>query len=263
MKPNFLNKITIIDILIIVCIIGAISFAIVHITTNDDGSSSTSFDSSTTNKLVEKYLNYYSEGFIITSKVVGTNASSGEKVTFNGTVKWVDEDSGANVKVLIENNGEKVLAGLYKDVPNADIYIDKITLETNGEKYQNLKEITISSDNISTLNDLVSGIPNGTYYELSTKIAIDSHQSQSYQELANELYKDKRISIKVAEVNPQDIINIVRATHNEINTGNNILGTINGQTDTITIRIYNCTDNQLQTIEHNYNVTNIENFTNS
>lgn len=261
MKPNFLNKITLIDILIIICIVGAIGFAIVHISTNDDGSSSTSFDSSTTNKLVEKYLNYYSEGSIITSKVVGTNASSGEKVTFNGTVKWADDDSGANVKVLIENNGEKVLAGLYKDVPNADIYIDKITLETNGTKYQNLKEITINSENISTLNDLISGIPNGTEYEISTKIAIDSNPSQTYQKLANELYKDKRISIKVSTANPQDIINIVRANPKEINTGNNILGTINGQTDTITLRIYNCTDNQLQTIKNNYNVTNVENVT--
>ena len=34
-KPGFLNKITIIDILIIICIIGAVGFAIYHMVDDD------------------------------------------------------------------------------------------------------------------------------------------------------------------------------------------------------------------------------------
>ena len=65
-KPEFLNKITIIDILIIICIIGAVGFAILHMA--DDGSSNasaTSFDIST--KLfmrVDDYLDSQSIDFL-------------------------------------------------------------------------------------------------------------------------------------------------------------------------------------------------------
>ena len=133
-------KLTIIDILIIICIICAVGFAVYHMTSDGDEESAVNFDSSTTSKLTENYLNLYKEGYVIKSQVIGTNASSGEKVSINGTVLWVGDEKGSKVKVLIENNGEKYLVGLYKDIPEADIYFDQISLETTGEKYKNIKE---------------------------------------------------------------------------------------------------------------------------
>ena len=93
-KPGFLNKITIIDILIIICIIGAVGFAIYHITDDDSTkASATSFDYSTNPKMLETYLDYYKEGKIVTSEIVGTDAKSGEKIELNRRVLWKSECS--------------------------------------------------------------------------------------------------------------------------------------------------------------------------
>ena len=52
-KPGFLNKITIIDILIIICIIGAVGFAIYHMVDDDSSkATATSFDYSTSPKII-------------------------------------------------------------------------------------------------------------------------------------------------------------------------------------------------------------------
>ena len=67
-KPKLLNKITIIDILIIVCIIGAVGFAVYHMADDDSSNASaTSFDISTKNKILENYLNLYQDGNKVTS----------------------------------------------------------------------------------------------------------------------------------------------------------------------------------------------------
>jgi phosphoribosylamine-glycine ligase len=67
-KPGFLNKITIIDILIIICIIGAVGFAIYHMADDDSSNASaTSFDYSTNPKILETYLDYYKDGNVVTA----------------------------------------------------------------------------------------------------------------------------------------------------------------------------------------------------
>ena len=50
-------KLTIIDILIIICIVCAIGFAVYHMTTDNDNGSAVNFDSSTANKIRENYEN--------------------------------------------------------------------------------------------------------------------------------------------------------------------------------------------------------------
>jgi uncharacterized protein YpmB len=73
-KSGFFNKITIIDILIIICIIGAIGFAVYHMVDDDSSkASATSFDYSTNAKILETYLNYYHNGNKVTSTIVGTD----------------------------------------------------------------------------------------------------------------------------------------------------------------------------------------------
>jgi hypothetical protein len=257
--PKFLKKLTIIDWIIIICIILAICFAFIYVATDDNGTESTSIDPTTMSKVGQKYSEYYMEGDVVTTNIVGYNATNGKNLNIEGTVLWEDDDSGANTKILIESGGQHYLAASYNDVKEADIYIDQMTLEKTENKYNNTVELTINPLSIATLNELVQGIPNGTNYEITTTVSTNHEGSQIYQNLTNQLYANhERISIKPLSVSLQDQIEIVRATSKEINIGNDVLGQIDGQTGQIKLRIYNCDNNTLQTIKNNYNVTNVE-----
>ncbi len=252
-------KLTLIDYIILILVICAVVFAFIHITTDDSSSiQKTAFDSSTMNKLPETYLNYYREGKIVKATVTGTNSTDGEKVTLNGTVKWVDE--GAAVKLLIESNNETYLAGLYKNVKDADIYIDTVSIETDGSTYSNLKEFTIKPMNITSLEDLNKNLTNNDY-EISTSITVDSIDPIKMQELENKIDSEsKRFFIKTTNTEFIKQIVISKANNQNIKDGNAILGNINGLTDDISIRIYNCSDNDMNYIKNNYEVTNIRTF---
>ena len=238
-KPNFLNKLTIIDLLIIVCVIAAAGFAIYHMA--DDGSSSasaTSFDYSTNPKILETYLDYYKNGNVVTSTIVGSDANTGEKLELSGNVLWLGESEKEKVNVLIDSNGKEMLAGFYKDVPNADIFIDSISLESNGDTYANITDFTVAPKEISNLNELISEIPNGTQYEISTNIAIDNLDSIKYQKLLNALYNNKKPCI-VLKDGQNNVLEINRANKTDLEIASKILGDFNGQTNKIQIRTYN------------------------
>lgn len=265
-KPNFksiLKQLTIIDILIILFIIGAVVFAFMQTGEDEDKSESISFDSSTLNKFAEKYLSFYQEGKIVKTHLGGYNASSGKYQEISGTVIWADDNKGNNVKVVIDVDGDSdskpVLATLYKDIQDADIYIEHITLETSGEKYKNVSEIEINPQNISTLDELSNKIGNNTNYTISTKIAIDEKNSKIFQELSNELFLNTRkTSIRPVSDNIYDQISLIMAGKRELDIASEILGTINGQTATITIRIYNSTDEEIKAIEESFDVVNVK-----
>lgn len=252
-------KFTIIDYLIIILVICAIAFAFIHITTDDSSNiQKTAFDSSTINKIPDTYLNYYKDGYIVKATVEGYNATNGEEVALNGTVKWIDETN--NVKVLIESNGKTYLAGLYKNVPNADIYIDTISLETDGNIYDNLTEVTLKPMKISSVNDLRKNLTNDNY-EISTTITIDSIDSEKIQEMKNLISShDKRSSIKTSNDEINNLIIFSKSDKQNLDDANSVLGNINGLTNEITIRIYNCSDSDLDNIKNNYDIINIRNF---
>ena len=238
-KPNFLNKLTIIDFLIIICIIGAAGFAIYHMADDDSSTASaTSFDYSTNPKILETYLDYYKNGNVVTSTIVGTDASTGEKLELSGNVLWLGESENEKVNVLIDNTGKEMLAGFYKDVPNADIFIDSISLESNGDTYANITDFTVAPKEINNLNDLISEIPNGTQYEISTNIAIDNLDSIKYQKLLNALNKNKKPCIVLKDDGTNTLM-INRANKTDLEIANNVLGDFNGQTSQIQIRTYN------------------------
>lgn len=256
MKKKLFKKLTIIDILIIICIVGAIGFAIFHMTADKNEATAVSFDSSTITKFSENYLNLYKEGKVIKTTIVGTDAKTGEeKVTYKGTIEWVGYNNGKDITALINCEGKEYLAGLYKDNPNTDIYIDQITVETDGRKYQNITDIKISSENISTIGDLISKLPNDLNYELSTNIAISQKDSQTYQTLLNRLSELKKPAITITS-EPLDNLKIIRGDKITLQESDKILGNINGKTDVITLRIYNSTDNDLNIIKSNFNVLN-------
>lgn len=121
-------------------------------------------------------------------------------------------------------------------------------------------EFKIKPKNITSLDDLVSKIPENTDYELTTKIATDSIDYLKIQEINNELNaRDKRSSIATSNVLENQLI-LTRANDENIKIGNSILGNFNGITDDITIRIYDCSDSQLNAIKNNYDVMNIQKF---
>jgi hypothetical protein len=256
------KKFTIVDYAIIILIICGIVFAFVHISSKDEAvNEKTSYDSSTLNKIAEKYLTYYRQGYIVNTTIHGYNSTDGKEVTLSGNIKWLDDDKGSNVKALVNSNGTDYIVGLYNHVPNADIYINSMTLEINGEKYSNLTEIKVTPKNITSINDLFSDISNDTDYEITTTISLDSLESSKIQEIVNTLFKnDGRISFKGSNSGLTDQISLVRATNDELTQINNILGNFNGITSEITIRIYNCSDNDINNIKSNYNVTNIQKF---
>ncbi len=193
--------------------------------------------------------------------VKGTNATNGEEVTVNGTVEWLDDNGGTNVKVLIDSENKPYLLGLYKSIPEADIYIKTLSIETNGTKYDNLVEFNIKPMNITSLNDLVSKIPNGTDYEISTEISTKSIDSTKMQEISNVLNsKDKRESIRCQDIGTNSKLKIIKSTDENIKDGNSVLGNFNGITDDITIRVYNCSDSQMNAIKNSYDVLSIRNF---
>ena len=258
-KINMKIKFTLIDYIIIILVICAVAFAFIHITSDDSSSiQKTAFDSTTINKLPETYLNYYKDGKIVKATVKGSNSTNGEKVTLNGTVKWVDE--GSAVKVLIESNNETYLAGLYKNVKNADIYIDTISIETDGSTYDNLKEFIVKPFNITTLADLNKNLT-GCDYEISTSISVDSVDSLKMQELENKIDSEsKRFAIKTTNAEFIRQITVSKANDQCLKDGSSILGNINGLTDDITIRVYNCSDSDMNKIKNNYEVTNIRTF---
>lgn len=237
-KSGFLNKITIIDILIIICIIGAVGFAIYHMTDDDSSKvSATSFDYSTNPKIVETYLDYSKDGKIVTSEIVGTDAKTGEKVELNRKVLWIGEDGNGKVNVLLDDNGKPLLAGFYIDVPNADLFIDSISLKTNGDTYKNFKDITVSPKEINNLNDLISEIPNGTHCEISTSISMNNFDSVKYQKLVNALNENKKPCI-VLRNSQTNTLEINRANKTDLTIASEILGDFNGQTSQIRIRTY-------------------------
>ena len=171
----------------------------------------------------------------------------------------MDDDRGSNVKALVNCNGTNYIAGLYNHVPNADIYINSMTLEMNGEKYSNLTEIKISPKNITSINDLVSGISKNSSYEITTTITADSIETTTLQQITNLLFQNsERISVKPTGYDNQ--LNLIRATNSEISQISPLIGDFNGITSEITIRIYNCSDSEIDTIKNNYDVINIQKF---
>ena len=259
---KILKKFSLVDYVIIILVICAVIFAFIHITTDDSNDiKKTAFDTSTINKIPDTYFSNYQTGNIMMVSVNGINASNGEEVDLNGTLKWLDDGGGSNVKMLIESDAQTYLLGLYKSVPEADIYINTLSIESNGSTYDNLVEFKIKPMNITTLNDLVSKIPNDTDYEISTEISANPVDSAKFQEISNVINgKDKRMSIKPIDPGDNSQIKLTKSNSENINDANSILGNINGITDEITLRVYNCSDSQLNAIKNNYDVVNIRNF---
>lgn len=255
-------KFTLIDYIIIILVICAVAFAFIHITTDDSSDlQKTAFDESTVNKIPDTYLKYYKDGFIVNATVEGFNSTNGNRTTLTGSVIWLDDNSGNDVKLLIKSDDKIYSAGLYRTLPEADIYIDHISLESNGDKYKNLCEIKVKPEEITSLKDLTGKIPENANYEITTDLSLDKFTAKDLQEIANKLSnKDKRTSIKTAPSDIDNQISINKATKDNLNDADSVLGSVNGVTSEITIRIYDCDESQINEIAKNFDVVNIRKF---
>lgn len=253
-----MKKFTIIDYIIILLVICAVIFAFIHITSDDSSDvQKTAFDASTISKIPDTYSNYYKDGYIVKTTINGFNSTTNEEMSINGTVIWIGNHGGSDIKILFESNNTTYLAGLYKSVPNADIYIDTISLEVDGSKYDNLVEFKVKPQNITSLNDLAKNLT-GSDFEISTTISLDSIDAIKIQELTNKINsQDKRFAIHNFGADLDNQIILEKANMKNINDGSTVLGNINGLTDDITIRIYNCSDSQIDNIKNNYDVISI------
>lgn len=255
-------KFTFIDYIIIILVICAIVFAFVHLTTDDSSDlQKTAFDESTVNKIPDTYLRYYKDGFIVKTTVEGFNSTNGERTTLTGNLIWEDDNGGNNVRLVVNSNNTDYLVGLYRTVPDADIYIDHISLESNGEKYENLCEITAKAKNISSIKDLTNGIPDNADYELTTTASLDPLDSNQAMEISNKISEhSKRSSIKIVGTDNANQITIKKATDENLKDADSVIGDIDGITNEITIRVYNCTDSQINEISKNFDVINVRKF---
>ena len=240
----------------------AIAFAFIHIALDDSSDlQKTAFDESTVNKIPDTYLKYYKDGLIVKATVEGFNSTNGEKTTLNGTVIWEDDNGGNGVRLLIDSDNKTYLVGLYRTVPDADIYIDRISLESDGEKYSNLCEIKANPMEINSLKDLTGKIPKDADYEITTDIALDSLNSEDMQKIGNLLSKNqKRDSVKSDNGDNNNYIFLKKSTKENINDADSILGNIDGLTGDIVIRIYDSTDSQINQVSKNFDVVNIRKF---
>lgn len=256
-KPDFLNKITWIDIIIIIVIILVACVAVLHISPGTNQEDSSSFDSSTLDKVYQKYIDFYNEGEIVSTDIQGTNASTGENVSISGNVLWCYDDNTKNLLVLVNDSGNTLLAGTYKDNPNAEIYIDQMTLKVDGQKYGNITELTIDPIEINSFSSLYKGLEKYNNYEVSTIISLNSLDGISLENINNDLFKiTKRPSIKMDGNKFQ--IKVSRSKYEDLKIANQDYKSFSGKTEPIKIRIYNCTDDELNIIKNNYNVTNIK-----
>lgn len=253
-------KFTIIDYIIIILVICAVIFAFIHITTDDSSDlKKTAFDESTVNKIPDTYLKYYKDGYIIKANVEGYNATDGNRTTLNGTVIWEDDNGGNGVKLLIESSNKTYLVGLYRTVPNADVYIDHISLESNGEKYKNLYEFKVKPVEITSIKDLTNKLPDDGNYEITTTLSVDSLSSKDLQKISSKILNDsKRESIKSSDY--ENELSIKKATKQNLEDADSVLGNIDAASYEITIRLYDATESQINEINKNFDVINMRTF---
>ncbi|NLU03864.1 MAG: hypothetical protein GXW97_02770 [Methanothermobacter sp.] len=251
-----IGRLTIIDILIILFLASLVLYGFFKTSDIDSNIQSFTFDSSEMTKVQIKYNDLYSKGKIINSKIHGFNSLKQKREEIYGEVIWVGTVNG-KVEVLLDVNGKKVLAGGYDD-KFADYYIDSITLEAAGSK--NATDIIIEPLKINRMSDLILDIP-GLKYELTTNIPISDVDASRFQELTKELYSRERY-VPITLNSPNSRIEVFQATPEALKVSDEVLGDLNGQTDFITIRVYNANEEIIEKIKSKYSVIKVVNLNN-
>lgn len=247
-----LGRFTIIDIAIVLLLISGLLYGFLKTSDFESNIQKFTFDASEMSKVYQKYNELYGQGKIINSKITGYNSLTRKREEIYGRVLWL-----GNTDVLLNSDGKKILVSGYQN-KYADYYMESITLEVTGTE-KNAVDVVFEPLNIRKMSDLLIDIPEIKDYKITTKITIKNKDVVAFQQLSNELYnKEKHVSIIINV--PYDRIEISQATDKEIKIADRILGEIDGQTEFITIRIYNADDEIIEKIKNKYRVNKVIDF---
>ena len=96
---------------------------------------------------------------------------------------------------------------------------------------------------------------------MSTTISLNQFDIVKLQEIQNIINSnDKRVAIKAPNVGVCNSLILENANKETLDISDSVLGNINGLSEEITIRVYNCSDSQLEQIKSSYDVANIRTF---
>lgn len=260
-KPEFLKKANWIDLLVIIGIALVVIMGVYHVSPYSEETESEAYDVATIDKVTPKYLDFYNRGEVVKTHIAGTNVSNGNTVVLDGVITWSDENPNDKyIQMLVNGEKGKVLIGSYKSTPNADVYINQMTMSIDGQQYSNVTEVKLAPIAIESFNDLCKGIDKYDNIEITTTISCQEADSLSFQRMYNEFLKTtKRTSVKYSY--QDQAITVTKAKIEDLKIANQNCPSINGQSDYITIRIYNCTNQELNDIKNNYNVIHTKKIT--
>ena len=128
-KPEFLKKANWIDLLVIIGIALVVIMGVYHVSPYSEETESEAYDVATIDKATPKYLDFYNRGEVVKTHIAGTNVSNGNTVVLDGVITWSDENPNDKyIQMLVNGEKGKVLIGSYKSTPNADVYINQMTI---------------------------------------------------------------------------------------------------------------------------------------
>ncbi|MBS4022240.1 MAG: hypothetical protein KGZ79_07430 [Dethiobacter sp.] len=219
-------KLNIIDAAIVILIILAAVFAF---TRTGPSVQSFTFDGTDISRAVRKYLELDQQGYVLNGKISGTNLD-GKSVNVEGVVKWA---SGG--QLILEAGGETVSvggpAGRYEDV-----FARSIILEVSHRI--RVENIILEPKKITTLLDLIPEGKLDKTFRIYTQIAlVDASDMVKFQGVVNGLRAEKKY-VSVYPLALRNNLSIDGASLEDLKTASRILGSIEGLSDSIIMRVY-------------------------
>ena len=244
---KILGKFTYLDLIIIIIVISAVVLAFYKTSDSQSNIQKFTFDSLEMEKVNNKFQDLKGAGKIVYSRLTGYNSINGKKETIYGQVLWSDDK-----EMLLNVNGSRLLASNYKN-RYADFYFESISLEVVGVE-NNAVDIILEPVNVTSVNDLILNIPEK--YQIYASLSITPQNEILIQQLTNELYeKENYAPIATSENN--EMLNITWANSNDLKIIDQVLGDINGVSGYITIRIFNVSNDTIESLKNEYKIKKI------
>lgn len=252
---KILGKFSIFDIIIVLGIIAIVCLAFIKTYDSNEKIEKVTFDGFETNKVFQKYGEFYSQGKLITAKISGTD-KAGKLKEYEGEVIACNE----NEIVLLSNN-TKIIGSNFANSKYADLYLKSISLtaETNPN---NITVIVAKPKEINSLNELIIKSTDKKYF-IKTDIAFNSgHDSSKVQKMTNELYSKLKLPTIDSDKYGKPILLLRNTGPEELEIANNIFKSFNGETGYIYINIYNASSEDIGKIKQQYNVESVSEIKN-
>ena len=186
-----------------------------------------------------------------------------KEINLGGTVYRITHRAKGNLKMNgCVYEGEFLVLSHYRNETEVTIPIQRLRQKDDWGSRIVMLDIKNNQMRMLTRNELRSWdcprhkMNHRSYMRMpaiSTTIAIDNLGNVKYQKLLNALYNNKKPSM-VLGIGQNNMLEVNRARSDDFKVANKVLGTFNGETSQIQIRIYNCTPEDTKAIESSYNV---------